>query len=169
MWKKLTEKKKLPNNNQNDREAELMKKKILPWYTLHIRYIPFFIKCINCFIVLFFCFFFLEQLLCTSSKEADGDWENDILEMLKVHYVWFQRLVVKIVNCAFFFFFFFFKRKKAESVKECLRKVNPLHPNISMHLLHTVFHAFFKVLTRRICLTIKSFSGWFSFALFLSP
>lgn len=81
-WKK----KKLPNNNQNDREAELMKKKILPWYTLHIRYIPFFIKCINCFIVLFF-FLFPEQLLCTSSKEADGDWENDILEMLKVHYV----------------------------------------------------------------------------------
>ena len=46
----------------------------------------FFIKCINCFIVLFF-FLFPEQLLCTSSKEADGDWENDILEMLKVHYV----------------------------------------------------------------------------------
>ena len=46
VWKKLTEtKKKLPNNNQNNREAELMKKKrILPWYTLHIRYIPFFIK-----------------------------------------------------------------------------------------------------------------------------
>ena len=33
--------------------------------------------------------------------------------------------------------------------------INPLHPNISMHILHNVFHTFAKVLTRRICLTIK--------------
>ena len=33
----------------------------------------------------------------------------------------------------------------------------PLHPNISMHILHTVLYTFPKVLTRRICLTIKSF------------
>ena len=34
---------------------------------------------------------------------------------------------------------------------------NPLHPNISMHILHTVLYTFPKVLTRRICLTIKSY------------
>ena len=46
---------------------------------------------------------------------------------------------------------------------------NPLHPNISMHILHTVLYTFPKVLTRRICLTIKSFSGWQSFPLFSCP
>ena len=35
--------------------------------------------------------------------------------------------------------------------------VNPLHPNISMHILHTVLFTSPKELTRRICLTIKSF------------
>ena len=34
---------------------------------------------------------------------------------------------------------------------------NPLHPNISLQVLHTVFYAFLTVLTGRICLTIKSF------------
>ena len=32
---------------------------------------------------------------------------------------------------------------------------NPLHPNISMHILHTILYTFPKVLTRRICLPIK--------------
>ena len=36
----------------------------------------------------------------------------------------------------------------------------PLHPNISGHILHTVLNTFPKVLTRRICLTIKSFYHW---------
>ena len=31
---------------------------------------------------------------------------------------------------------------------------NPLHPNISMHILHTFIYTFTKVLTRRICLAI---------------
>ena len=35
--------------------------------------------------------------------------------------------------------------------------VNPLQPNISMYILHTVLFTSPKVLTRRICLTIKSF------------
>ena len=34
-----------------------------------------------------------------------------------------------------------------------------LHHNISVHILHTILYTFPKVLTRRICLTIKS---WFS-------
>ena len=33
---------------------------------------------------------------------------------------------------------------------------NPLHPNISMHILHTFIYKFLKVLTRRICLAIGS-------------
>ena len=35
--------------------------------------------------------------------------------------------------------------------------VNPLHPNISMYILHTVLYTSPKVLTRRIYLRIKSF------------
>ena len=34
--------------------------------------------------------------------------------------------------------------------------VNPLHPNIRMHILHTVFYTFLKVLMRRICWTVRS-------------
>ena len=43
--------------------------------------------------------------------------------------------------------------------------LNPLHPNISMHILHAVLHTFPDVLTRRICLTLKSFFSWWSFPL----
>ena len=35
--------------------------------------------------------------------------------------------------------------------------LNPLHPDISMHILHTVPYTNPEVLTGRICLTIKSF------------
>ena len=38
----------------------------------------------------------------------------------------------------------------------CSCDLNPLHPNISMHKLHTVLYTFPKRLTRRICFTIKS-------------
>ena len=44
--------------------------------------------------------------------------------------------------------------------------VNPLHPDISMHILYTALYTFPKVLTRRICLTIKNCSSWWSFPLF---
>ena len=33
----------------------------------------------------------------------------------------------------------------------------PLHPNISVHVLHSVFYTLPNQLTRRICLTMKSF------------
>ena len=36
----------------------------------------------------------------------------------------------------------------------------PLHPNISIHILHTVICMFTEVLTRKICLAIKSFCSW---------
>ena len=39
---------------------------------------------------------------------------------------------------------------------------NPFHPNISIHILHTAICTFTKVLTRRICLPIKSFLSWWS-------
>ena len=38
-----------------------------------------------------------------------------------------------------------------------MKKLNPLHSNISMHIPHTVLYIFPVVLTRRICLTIMSF------------
>ena len=44
-----------------------------------------------------------------------------------------------------------------------------LHPNISMHILHTVLYTFPMVLVRRICLPIKSFFSWWSFPLFSWP
>ena len=34
--------------------------------------------------------------------------------------------------------------------------INPLHPKVSMLMLHTVFSAFPKVLTRRFCLTSRA-------------
>ena len=47
--------------------------------------------------------------------------------------------------------------------------VNPLHPDISMYILHTVLYTLPKVLTRRICLAMKSFFSWWSFPLFSWP
>ena len=47
--------------------------------------------------------------------------------------------------------------------------LNLLHPNISMHILHTVLYTFLVVLTRRIYLKIKSFFSWWSFSLFSWP
>ena len=35
--------------------------------------------------------------------------------------------------------------------------VNPLHPNIGVHILHTVLYTFPLLLERRICLTIGYF------------
>ena len=45
--------------------------------------------------------------------------------------------------------------------------INPLHPNISVHILHTVLCTLTKELTRRICLNIVNFFNWWSFPLFL--
>ena len=43
--------------------------------------------------------------------------------------------------------------------------LNPIHPNISMHILHTFLYIFTEVMTRRICQKIKGFFGWWSFPL----
>ena len=47
--------------------------------------------------------------------------------------------------------------------------VNPVHPNISMHILHTVLYTFPMVLTRRICFKFKSFFSWWLFPIFSRP
>ena len=44
--------------------------------------------------------------------------------------------------------------------------LNPLHPNIRLYILPTVVWTFPNVLTRRICLPIKSFFSWRSLPLF---
>ena len=46
---------------------------------------------------------------------------------------------------------------------------HPLHPNASLHMLHTLLQTFPKVLIKRICLTIKSFFSWWSFPLIWWP
>ena len=46
---------------------------------------------------------------------------------------------------------------------------NSIHPNISMHKLHTVLYTFPRVLNGRICIKINSFFCWLSFPLFLWP
>ena len=51
----------------------------------------------------------------------------------------------------------FLTKVGTDSVQVILTKViNPLLPNISMHILHTVLYTFPKMLTRRICVTIKN-------------
>ena len=59
---------------------------------------------------------------------------------------------------------------KGEPLYTCIPKVHPdltpLHPCVIVHIFHTVFSTFPYMLTRKICLTIKSFSNWESFPLF---
>ena len=47
--------------------------------------------------------------------------------------------------------------------------LNHFLPNISMNILHTTPQTFPRVLTRRICSTIKSFFSWWSSPLFSWP
>ena len=42
---------------------------------------------------------------------------------------------------------------------------NPLHLSISIHIFNTALYTFHKLLTRRVCLTIKSFFSWWLFPL----
>ena len=50
------------------------------------------------------------------------------------------------------------------SVQCTFELFNPFHPDISVHILHTALYTFYKVLTRRICLTITGFFSWWSFS-----
>ena len=58
-------------------------------------------------------------------------------------------------------------KKKVHMIKTII--LDPLHPHIITCIFHTVLHTFPKVLTRRICLTNKSFFSWWSFPLFSWP
>ena len=49
------------------------------------------------------------------------------------------------------------KKQKQKNTRIINSPPNPLHPSISMQILHTVLYTFPVVLTRRICLTIKGF------------
>ena len=42
------------------------------------------------------------------------------------------------------------------------------HPNISIHILQTIFHTFRSLLIRRSCFTIKSLFSWWSFPCILT-
>ena len=57
-----------------------------------------------------------------------------------------------------------YHRKKFLLLKS--KQFNSLHPNINMHILHTVLYTFLKVLTRRICLTVAGFCHCGSFPQF---
>ena len=46
---------------------------------------------------------------------------------------------------------------------------NPLHPNISMHIILTVLYTLLKVHASRIYLSIKNSLSWWSFPLFSTP
>ena len=57
----------------------------------------------------------------------------------------------------------FLELKDCSSSKCWKFKVNSLQPNSSMHILHTALRTFPWLLTRRTCLTIKSFISWLWF------
>ena len=59
--------------------------------------------------------------------------------------------------------------RSGANLNESMIQLNSLHPNIIVHILHTVPSIIPKVLTGRICLTIKSLFRWWSFSLFLRP
>ena len=93
---------------------------------------------------------------------------------------------IKVFTCLLFFLLLSFptcwcckyvlgskKKKKKEFMTKQLNtscsffSLNPLHPNISMHILHTALYTFPKVLTGRICLPIKRFLPRWTFPFFL--
>ena len=57
-----------------------------------------------------------------------------------------------------------YHRKKFLLLKS--KHFNSLHPNINMHILHTVLYTFLKARTRRICLTVAGFCNCGSFPQF---
>ena len=65
--------------------------------------------------------------------------------------------------------FFLLSLKIKVKLQRITWSLNPPHPNISMHILHTVLYTVPKVLTGRICLRIKIFFNRWSFPLFSWP
>ena len=90
------------------------------------------------------------QMSCVSIKLILGNtwdlrtlWHNKILRTIKDQF--FRHFYLLIWNC---------------NNIDLELKMNPLHPNITKGHFHTVLHTFFKVPTRRICVTINSFCCW---------
>ena len=90
------------------------------------------------------------QISCVSIKLILGNtwnlrtlWHNKILRTIKDQF--FRHFYLLIWNC---------------NNIDLELKMNPLHPNITKGHFHTVLHTFFKVPTRRICVTINSFCCW---------
>ena len=54
-----------------------------------------------------------------------------------------------------------FFKSRDKWICETYFSFNHLHPNISMHILHTCLYAFPKVLSRRIIVAIKSCFSWY--------
>ena len=67
------------------------------------------------------------------------------------------------IACGFLFIIIFFCIDRNFKLHKLL---NPFHPYVRVHIPHTIFRTFAKVLSRRICLTIKNFFSWRSFSLF---
>ena len=82
------------------------------------------------------------------------------------HYYFISFIYFSFIYFSFIYFFNFWWLNQA---KTDVKTNNPLHPNISMHILHSVLNTFPKVLTRRICLTIENFFRWWSFPFFWWP
>ena len=59
--------------------------------------------------------------------------------------------------------------EKVTRIQEKHHFLYSFHPNISMHILHTVLYTFPKVLMGRTCFIIQSFSSWWPFSLFSLP
>ena len=85
------------------------------------------------------------------------DWNSDSLLLKR------RKINVNVCFVLFLNFFWY------HFVSWILSILNTLHPNIIMHILHTVHHTFLNVLARRIFLTIKRLFSWLSFPLFPWP
>ena len=80
------------------------------------------------------------------------DAGNIVIEDFDLKYREGLPLVLKQINCDI--------QPGEKVIKSPYSLLNPFQPSISMHILHTVLYTFPKVLTKRICLAIKSFSSW---------
>ena len=85
----------------------------------------------------------------TSSPPEEFQDENDLPKVSRHSFYWKIQIRFYVRPC--------------RSPFECMDSFNPLHPNISVHILHTALYTFLMSLTRRICLTIKSFMNSQSF------
>ena len=79
---------------------------------------------------------------------------------------WWKFSNLALWICLFFWLLSTLKQSTLLKMWSWPQHFNLLQSEISMHILQTVFYTFHQVLTRRICLMIKSFFSWWSFPLF---